>query len=96
MTTMLTEKEKEEAIDRAVKVTADRVDSLVSLHNFHELSSQSAIRCLQQCIKATMLETDNIHYDIVTKLKSKKVYLNIKLFSDGQHDYDVQLRYAID
>ena len=93
---MLTEKEKEEAIERTVKVTADRVDSLVSRPNFHELSSQSAIRCLQQCIRAAMLETDNIHYDIVTKLKSKKVYLNIKLFADGQHDYDVQLRYAID
>lgn len=92
---MLTEKEKEEVIERTVMVTADRVDALVSRPNFHELTSVKALRCLRQCINAAMLETDHIYYDIVNKEKSKKVYVNIKLFTDVQHDYDIQLRYAI-
>jgi hypothetical protein len=91
-----TQKEMDELVERAILVAADRVDSLVSRPNFHELSTTKALKCLTQCVKAAMLETDHISYNLITQLKRKRIFLNIKMFEATDSDYDVQLKYSID
>jgi hypothetical protein len=89
------EKDKQQLIERTVMVAADRVDSLVSRPNFHELSNRKAMTCLTRCLEAVMAEMDNYGYTIKTKNDKNKVYVNIKLFDDSDEDFDVQLRYSI-
>jgi hypothetical protein len=89
------EEDKQQIIERTVMVAADRVDSLVSRPNFHELSNRKAMACLKRCLESAMLETDNFGYDIKTKSEKSKIYVNIKLFEDSDEDFDVQLRYSI-
>jgi len=88
--------EMDALVERAILVAADRVDSLVSRPNFHELSTTKALKCLTQCVRAAMLETDHIKYNLITQLKKKRIFLNIKMFEDTDNDYDVQLKYSID
>jgi hypothetical protein len=93
---MLSDEEKNEIADRAIMVTADRVDSLVSRPVFGELTSKKALDCLKQCVKAAMLETDHIHYDIITKSSKKRILVNVKMFPGDELDYDIQLAYSIE
>lgn len=88
------ESEEDAIVERAILVTADRVDALVSRPNFHELSNNKAFMCLKRCITAAMMETDHISYNIKSKIDKKKIYVNIKFF-ENDNDFDVQLRYSI-
>jgi hypothetical protein len=88
------ESEENEIVERAITVTADRVDALVSRPNFHELSNIKAFMCLKQCITAALMETDHISYKIKSKVDKKRIYVNIKFF-ENDNDFDVQLRYSI-
>lgn len=89
------DKEKDEIVDRAILVAADRVDSLVSRPNFHELSNKKAFMCLKKCITAALMETEHISHVIKSKMDKKKIYVNIKFFEEEDNDYDVQLRYSL-
>ncbi len=89
------EREKNEIVDRAILVAADRVDALVSRPNFHELSNKKAFLCLKQCLTAALMETDHINHVIKSRMDKKKIYVNIKFFEEEDNDFDVQLRYSI-
>lgn len=92
---MMTESQKDEIVERAVLVAADRVDALVSRPSFHKLDNHQAMRCLKQCLKAALLETDHIHYDVISRTSKKQILINLKLFKDTEPDYDIQLKYSI-
>lgn len=91
----MTEGQKDEIVERAVMVAADRVDALVSRPVFHKLENEQAMRCLKQCLKAALMETDHIHYDVISRNSKKTILINLKLFKDPEPEYDVQLKYSI-
>jgi hypothetical protein len=92
---MMTESQKEKIVERAVMVAADRVDSLVSRPIFHHLEAPQAMKCLKQCLKAALMETEHEHYDVISRTSKKQILINLKLFKDSEPDYDIQLKYSI-
>lgn len=92
---MMTEEQKDEIVERAVMVAADRVDALVSRPSFNNLGNDQAMRCLKQCLKAALMETDHVHYDVISRNSKKTILINLKLFKDPEPEYDIQLKYSI-